>query len=844
MPQTNAAAPGGNNITNYYDDRYVAIIPTPELQELYNTWRQQQELEAHVKEQAQLAVGSSDGGSQHHEYLRPPSAATMSRSPSCASTSNSVTGGMNNMGLSDEKPAKKKQGRQGPLDALGKARAALVRKLHACQNCRSRKVKCSHHNFRLLEDAYQASKRIVPPMAQRPRYNNPENTRAQQEALFGVGVGQNLSIPTSQYISFNEFGEQAAADLDDLLLSGQGSPMSPNSTAPLYFLSGSSRSQGTAPLGYNSYGNYNWGSMPATSIDSSYAYLQQTNSLAQFGAPMGASGTQTPATAPVSDSQADRHIPIGRRITSAGHQTRGYGGYSSSPYGWAGTQDSGQWEWECLFGDDGTASSVSYPYSNYSGSNGAPSVCKRRYNSVEDLGMHFQKEHLPFENGQIYPFCTLHGQHYDYSLVNGCPQCPADGGNVTATSPDGGWYSPWTPTVMGNNTSSNEQFQEQWYFGDVLPRPDQGNGRERSGRVFSEDGGRSGGPYGPLTRSGTITQLNMLNGNIYGGGGGYGSHSAVTQGGGRRRGNSTFAGGDTFSSFLSPDDLQLDPAAHGGGSNAAHRRGDTRVNFVLSPPPSFLKTMPFSSLSSKMLLSPVILPPESETCDTVHTKNDFTLHGPSTAAPNTTAVSKQAQGRGKVRSYCPYYAYGKELFGAETGICMKSASDICSRSSVSISASPRWSSSGSCTSSIFDQSSSSPSAAGGVTLTSPKIILLLSVVLMFILTITHALPTPAPSSSSSTATKVAEKSSVMCVVLGLVGMWLVRRNHRWFRRAKHGLGSHRPPYQRELKDNLLSGVGVTRDHSSPSANTKGGSIYTHAHTHAHVHPQASAAAAG
>lgn len=135
------------NTTNYYDDRYVAIVPTIELQRLYNNWRQLEEQEllaAHVEEQAQLAAaGSSHGGGQNPEFLRPPSlsATIMSRSPSSASTSNSVTGGMNDMGLSEDKPTKRKQGRQGPLDACGKAKAALVRKLNACPNCRLRKVK-------------------------------------------------------------------------------------------------------------------------------------------------------------------------------------------------------------------------------------------------------------------------------------------------------------------------------------------------------------------------------------------------------------------------------------------------------------------------------------------------------------------------------------------------------------------------------------------------------------------------------------------------------------------------------------------------------------------------------
>lgn len=627
--------------------------------------------------------------------------------------------------------------------------------------------------------------------------------------------------------------------------------MSPSSTSPLYFLPGPSRSQNIVTPSYTNYTttytNYNHGydynSMPTTAVDSSYAYLSAFAPLVASDAPVTASGTQTTATDPITDTVEDRHIAIGRRIASIGQQIHGYqgGGFPSSLYGGSSTQADGQWQWECLYGDDGTVSSVSYPRSNYSGSNEAPQACKQRYGKLEHLETHFQQDHLPFENGRIYPYCTLHEQHYDYELMGGqCPSCSQEAGYYeggvasAASGADGGWFS-FSPvsTAAGTNTNTSDQFQEQWYFGNIIPQRDHGTGQRRSGRVPSKDGGLSGGGRFSLTRSGTVTQLDKWNSTSCGGGWG-GSYSAADQGGGRRRGNSTFSGGDSFSSLLSPGGLSLRPSAGEGGSNHAHGYGDARVNLMMSPPPpSFLKTMPFASLSSKMLLSPLILPPPSKTSDVIHTKHDNTLCLPNTAAPSTTKTSEQThiattRGRARARSYCPYYAYGKELMGA------RQSKSIRSRSSVSVSASLGWPSAGTCAR-VLDRPSSSY-------LASPKLLILLSVVVMLILTMTHALPAPALSPSSSTAAKIAEKSSVMCVVLGLVGMWIVRKNHRWFRRAKDGLRSHGPPSRSEPRGPLLSGVGVAGDYPRPSANVRG--IYPHAHAHAHVHHQASAAAAG
>ena len=144
--------PSGAGPSRTYDgsnnDHLEPAVPTPELQELFNKWQQQMAMYAHLQQEAGTAPGDgnhmSDG---KNDFLRPPSptatATTMSRSPSCASTSHSVTGAINKMGLGDDKTSgkKRKQGRQGPLEAPGKARTAFIRKLKACDNCRKRKVK-------------------------------------------------------------------------------------------------------------------------------------------------------------------------------------------------------------------------------------------------------------------------------------------------------------------------------------------------------------------------------------------------------------------------------------------------------------------------------------------------------------------------------------------------------------------------------------------------------------------------------------------------------------------------------------------------------------------------------
>jgi len=109
-------------------------IPTPETQELYNKLRQEEE-RLTPESLSQMQNGPSN-------LLQPPSpsqATASSPSPSCASTTYSIGHAMDNMRVGDHLRVRK-QGRHGPLSEPKKRRAALMRKLGACPECRGRKV--------------------------------------------------------------------------------------------------------------------------------------------------------------------------------------------------------------------------------------------------------------------------------------------------------------------------------------------------------------------------------------------------------------------------------------------------------------------------------------------------------------------------------------------------------------------------------------------------------------------------------------------------------------------------------------------------------------------------------
>jgi hypothetical protein len=112
-------------------------IPTEETQELYNKWRQVEDRLVTPQALDQLPSGHSTS------FLEPPSpslATSMTRSHSYASTTHSITHAIQDMGVGDQPQLKRRPGRNGPLAEAKKRKAALVRKLGACPNCRERKV--------------------------------------------------------------------------------------------------------------------------------------------------------------------------------------------------------------------------------------------------------------------------------------------------------------------------------------------------------------------------------------------------------------------------------------------------------------------------------------------------------------------------------------------------------------------------------------------------------------------------------------------------------------------------------------------------------------------------------
>ncbi|KAL8383606.1 hypothetical protein RB595_010685 [Gaeumannomyces hyphopodioides] len=115
-------------------------VPTPDSQNVYNTMRD-----------AAMA-----------DRLAAPSvrSATMSRSPS-ATSSNSLNNGMDDLRVQEPpSPNTRKQKRQpkrkGPLTETAKTKAAFLRRIGACSDCRGRKVTChlSHHDLKLFEQGY------------------------------------------------------------------------------------------------------------------------------------------------------------------------------------------------------------------------------------------------------------------------------------------------------------------------------------------------------------------------------------------------------------------------------------------------------------------------------------------------------------------------------------------------------------------------------------------------------------------------------------------------------------------------------------------------------------------
>ncbi|KAL2128565.1 hypothetical protein VTI74DRAFT_9006 [Chaetomium olivicolor] len=125
------------------------VIPTPETQELYNRMRQGETWEW-LRE-------ALDGASSQDTTPCP--------SLSYSSTNHSVSDAVNHIGHGGGQIEVRKArfGRHGPLSERQKVRAAFMRKLGACTECRERRVKCKHLDLSLFEATYQSEKRVPAP---------------------------------------------------------------------------------------------------------------------------------------------------------------------------------------------------------------------------------------------------------------------------------------------------------------------------------------------------------------------------------------------------------------------------------------------------------------------------------------------------------------------------------------------------------------------------------------------------------------------------------------------------------------------------------------------------------
>ncbi|KAL2020470.1 hypothetical protein VTK56DRAFT_8355 [Thermocarpiscus australiensis] len=268
-------------------------VPTPETQELYNKWRQEDEKPSLERIEQQ---GESDG------FLCPlsPSQATArSRSPSCASTTHSVTHAMNAIGVSGDQlqTSRARSGRHGPLPQAKRLKAALIRKLGACDDCRGRRVTCKHFDFSLFEVAYQAAKTASarPPS---PDLDSKTSAAAPYRPRFSdssdlIGVEENpVNLLSQTFLSGRDDLEMLSNQAE-----AQQTVVRPNSQAS-----------------------------PLCKVGDARAATSSAGSQSSFGL-MTQDHTAT---------NIERRIPIGRQVTPYGH------------------------EWECMWGGgDETDSSVS-----------------------------------------------------------------------------------------------------------------------------------------------------------------------------------------------------------------------------------------------------------------------------------------------------------------------------------------------------------------------------------------------------------------------------------------------------------------------------------------------------
>ncbi|KAK4177551.1 hypothetical protein QBC36DRAFT_345354 [Triangularia setosa] len=466
--------------------------PSEETQELYNIW-QQAEREVNLEDLRRL--NEPPTFVDHDEFLSPSQATSRSRSPSCASTTHSVTNAMNSVHLNQKgsKPRKKRATRTKPLSKPAKAKAAFIRKLGACEDCRKRRVGCTreHWDLHLFEQAWRDTygplpveqeltpvpppdlgvdhfksewqlARILPPEvpkpapAPEPEANNPYQARfSELDDLAGVG-GQ---------VTYASGGALGAVDeeIDNMLQTLQ---------------------------------HEDHEETPATVVEFSENYFEPDFeidfSCADFTQPAPYSNPEPEDTAWLGATDY-QHIPICKQtFTFTGHQ-----------------------QFECL----GTSAAEN---------DGGESPCGQCYNTLESLIEHFINAHYVFETHEERGKCLGCGLDWDLTnpeeLTEPCKQCGRDQHekwywgfvskatppsltsgttSIRVTSPDGYGYgmqqggSPFgnqSTTYYGQGTGGGYYFDGGFLFGDY------GNGGNQYYKAAQHDMKHS---YKPITNPGS-----------------------------------------------------------------------------------------------------------------------------------------------------------------------------------------------------------------------------------------------------------------------------------------------------------------------------------------------------
>ncbi|KAK4188994.1 hypothetical protein QBC35DRAFT_381330 [Podospora australis] len=341
-------------------DHIPRPVPKHETQELYNQWQDTERYPATLELLEEQGIHENDFLTSPVSPNRPSS--NRSRSPSCASTTNSLRQAMDDVELEREPKKKRRAMRTQPLSKTARAKAAFIRKLGACTECHRRRVGCKkeHYDLSLFEAQYRTSRNLPPETDEeeavikgeamdqdRITANVPPVRYSLGHSNDLFGVGQNLeSYPPS------------FKDDPDGLLQPPTLPQMRSSYNPMQ-----GPIQG-APYGYGIPGHMNnIGPIRPTMI-------QYHTYPPVYGCP--SSSRKSTANTTVES----RHLPIGKQLS----------------------QDRD--EWECLYGTD---------EADVPSSSGRGGSCSRHCSSLSELEQHYRLQHSTFENASYMWRCISCG---------------------------------------------------------------------------------------------------------------------------------------------------------------------------------------------------------------------------------------------------------------------------------------------------------------------------------------------------------------------------------------------------------------------------------------------------